>query len=316
MRLSATITVVIGLSSCDSQSDLPAASHSAETLQKAEGSVQQRESSVERLRSEALDSINDKNAVLEERIRAVRYLTGDGWDSEILERLYHYLRIVPSSRKQENYVVINEVMEVLWQRDLDPNNFTTQMIALLTDESVDPVVRDYAIQHVSLWIAPRGLDLPSERDEERAQQSFLEVLETLRDSKNREMDFLGTGLTALAVTRRSGRFADQPELTAQLDKFVMEVAAGEHPTSPINRLTSLQVAAQLKLPQISDICREIIRDELVSDDGPLGGDLQLSAVAALGLSGDPSDRELLRRVQSLIPNLSYAAGAAIERLDQ
>lgn len=275
-------------------------------------------------RERALALILDDEVEWFERVEAVRELPEYGVDETVLASLYAYLRREADQREEHWYVVANEVMELLRKQNLDPESYSDEMLRLIGKSSVPPVTRDYAIQHVTQWIAHPDADLPVEQEVGFRDRVFRELLVELEAGRNRELDLMGTGLTALAEALSHGEFEQPVELEQELADLVLKVASGEHATTSVNRLSAIQVAAEMGLPETAEICRGILAISVkdAKSPSPAGGinwsaptDVQLSAVAALGLSGTGADISLLETVSTYNEALIYAARAAARRIE-
>ncbi|MEM6820323.1 MAG: hypothetical protein AAF558_00080 [Verrucomicrobiota bacterium] len=271
-------------------------------------------------------SISDDSKDWRERVEAVREVVAipEINDPETLAQLYAILRRHPEGRPDDWFVVANEIMEQFRLLGVDPETYTAELIRCAQDGEVPEVTRDYAIQHLTLWIASPDPDVAMEPDQEKRDETFHEILAMIQEEENLELDMVGTSLSALHFAMGSSEFAKPTEAREALESVVLRIASGNIVTSKTNRMTALQVGAEMNLPEISMICREVLTDERMSNtteieidaNGFTQSDLKLSAVAALGLVGSENDLPLLESIKGSEQALSYAASAAINRISQ
>lgn len=314
---------IVGWSRYSSGEKNGATAGASATIALSEGAVEASEEAfLNQQRAEALATLQDDAVGWFERVEAVRELPEWGIDEATLAALYGYLRREAEQRPEDWYVVANEIMEVLRKQNIDPDSYSEEMLRLIGNVSVPAVTRDYAIQHVAQWIAHPDQDLAIELDDAKKDAVFRSVLTELAAEKNRDLDLVGTGLTALATAMEHGEFRQPETLAQELSELVLAIARGEHASSSVNRLTALQVAAEMHLPETAGLCRDILEASLESEAQasdisfqPTSADVRLSAVAALGLTGEAADLTLLNSVAEHDDALSYAAKAAVKRIE-
>lgn len=249
--------------------------------------------------------LTDPSLPWPERIGAVRALP-DSLDESTVEELVRFLREPQAGSRNDWYLVSNEIMEVLRKRNLAPGSYTGHMLSLIQSRSAEPVIRDYAVQTLAQWIANLDPSLGHEQDGVKVEAAFGTMLGEAADPANRELTLPGTTLHALAdAVINGGAFGDVQK--GQVAEAAFRVAANEAGMATFNRASALQVCARLEAPGVTDLCRSLLQDP---DTPP---DLQLSAIAALGQTGETHDGPLLERlVQD--DRFSYAARAALARL--
>lgn len=252
-----------------------------------------------------IESMGDVSLHWEERIKAVRDLP-DSLGQASLARLFTYLQEPPESGRETWYLVCNEIMETLRKRNLAPETYTPTLVGIIQSSAFDPVIRDYAVQHLCQWIS--GID-PSACETRPAQAStaFEALSRECLKPENGEFTLLGTTLNALldAVLNGTEDFTRKRQSLASLALQLANQSDGS--VSTLNRGTALQVAARLKQGEIPSLCRKMALDSQV------GPNLRFSAIAALGQVGGEQDIALL---QSFVSDETYkfAASAALERL--
>jgi hypothetical protein len=252
-----------------------------------------------------LESIRDVSLHWEERIKAVRDLP-DNLSQASLVRLLAYLEEPPDSGRETWYVVCNEILETLRKRNLAPETYTPTLLGIIQSSGFDPVIRDYAVQHVCQWIS--GIDPNAcEIHPALATAAYEKLSQECMKPENGELTLPGTTLNALLDTVLNGTedFARKRQSLANLALQLANQSDGS--VSTPNRATALQVAARLKLGEVPSLCRRLALDSRVAPN------LRFSAIAALGQVGSEQDIALL---QSFVSDETYkfAASAALERV--
>lgn len=254
-----------------------------------------------------LDALADSGSHWEERVKAVRDLP-PRLDAATVEGLFAFLQGPPAAARNEWYLVCNEIMEVLRKRELAPGIYTSNNLALIQSPAADPVIRDYAVQHLVQWIS--GIDPGAcEQDPARAAAAFETLCVEAKNPANGDLTLAGTTLNGLADAVINGNAVMRQQRTA-VGRLAMEILDSPNVSvSNVNRATAIQVAARLEVAELPERCRSLARDPQVA------GDLRLSAIAALGLVGGEDDRAFL---QSFVSDetFKFAAAAAVERVEQ
>lgn len=247
--------------------------------------------------------ITDTGLHWEMRIQAVRDLP-ENLGASSTEKLFAFLKTPPASGEKDWYLVANEVMEVLRKKNLVAGIYTDRVLELILTRTADPMIRDYAAQHLAHWIS--GMDpLACEGDEKKATDAFNKLCSVASAPENQSQTLCGTTLNALADVVLNGKVTFQKE-KQPVASLALAVIQSENASS-VNRSTAIQVAAKLNAPELPQLCRELASSENVP------GDVKLSSVAALGLVGDSSDIPFLKQFTS-DGALQFAASAAVARL--
>jgi len=275
----------------------------ASTLQPERGRERRSAASSARAQHPQLRLIGDSGLHWEERVEAVRDLPED-LDSATLDQLFGFLRENSGEEKEHWYLVANEIMEVLWKRNIAPDQYTAQLQALIASETIDPVIRDYAAQHLAQWISGVGGD-SREMDPREIDSAFATMIEVAARPENGHLTLCGTTVNALTDAVINGSPAMQaksPQVTELALKILSDSSA-----ATFNRASAMAAAARLRSPGLAILCREF----LGSDETP--PDIQLGSIAALGFVGSDQDLALLESMRSTSP-FKHAASAAIDRL--
>jgi hypothetical protein len=242
----------------------------------------------------------------EERIKSVNQLP-DHLDSGTVGYLFDYLSNKPAEDSLENWhIVCNEIMQTLRKRELQPGQYTRKLIVLIETSTEDPVIRDYAVQHLSQWIA--GVDPEAkESDPLLISKAFDAMCDQASAASNGNLTLVGTTLNALVDAMNHGVEAILSK-RENLQKIALKLAASEDGSIVnYNRSTALQAAALLNAPGLPELCRDLATRQNVAPD------IRLGSVAALGLSGNAADLPLLETFSNGSP-FKFAADAAIRRI--
>ena len=256
--------------------------------------------------SPLLRSITQPSIYWEERIQSVNLLPNH-LDAEITLSLFDYLTEKPDDESLQTwYLICNEIIQTLRKRELPTGQYTRRLTALVESAAADPVIRDYATQHLSQWIS--GIDQDAmETDPILVESAFDAMSHQAEAVENGQLSIVGTTLNALvdALLNGQGVILAKRE---RLQKIAVDVASiDDGSVATFSRAAALQAAARLDAPELPGLCRNMINNP---DTAP---DVRLGSVAALGLVGITEDIPLL---QSFAPDspFHYAAAAAIQRL--
>lgn len=258
-------------------------------------------------KSSLLAAITNSEVHWEERLREVvrlpQYL-----DPGLSQGLFDFISAKPKEEIQETwYLVANEIMETLRQRELPAGLYTRKLSALIKSNAVDPVIRDYAIQHLSQWISGAAPDA-RETDPSLAETAFDLMCEQATATENGKLTLVGTAMNALTDAQLHGQ-GFILERRQHLQAVALKIASTtDGSVATFNRASALQAAALLDAPKLPEFCRDMAGQDNIAVD------LRLSSVAALGLVGDSVDLPMLRNFATDSP-FHYAAAAAIRRIE-
>ena len=187
-------------------------------------------------------------------------------------------------------VLKNEVIRALKRQQPALEDLADALMTIFYDKQQDPVVRNYAIQHLSSWYAKLA-------------------------EKNKVLDALWAGTTdADPSTQGSALIAlkslAQPR--TNMDKRRLgSVACGiarDGKASQVARATALQICAQLGN-------KEVLPTALALAHEPAGVPLRFSALAAIGALGGSQQVPLLKSLAAADDaRIQTAARAALTRL--
>lgn len=192
-------------------------------------------------------------------------------------------------------VVKNDITNLLRSQRQFPESLSWRLMSMWRDPKHDVVWRDYCIQHAGASIA---------RIEDAATRAesinfFYDVAATP------DAPGSGTALIALRNLVNSGK-----EDKVKVAESAI-IAAGSESTPQGVRVTALQIASELGHPDAAPIARTLVNDRTKTMH------LRVSAIAALGRSGDSSDLPALEKLaNSSNYRLRLAAAAAVKKLNK
>lgn len=250
-----------------------------------------------------IEILSDLSLHRTRHIEAVRGLPKDLTDAE-LEGLIDLIRSqVPETRNpQDWYVILNEIMNVLHEPRCDIDAYRVAMAALVQDRAADPVVRDYAAQHLTLSIkgasSGQGLaGLPM------VMETCLKIVASDEDSFE---DLTGTVLLSLCSLNERLPSGALNDYRARLGEAVIPLVSGARKASAANRVSAIQASGRMGFTDALPAIRELARDQ----DENLA--VRLSSVAALGYFSRPEDRDFLKQLAESNSTLSPAAKTALQ----
>jgi len=229
---------------------------------------------------------------------------------EELEFLLAELRLVPADHEAEKqWVVQNEIMEVLREKGMAPDRLTPELVALIRDASISEVTRDYAVQHLAQWLFPQLPGVPKENDAQRRAEGLDALIVAASDPVLNRGTIQGTALNVLM-----GIFAQLPpeeagKLWGRLEPVVIAEVAAPTQNDIARKSTAIRVAGLRKTAACYDVIRRLATDE---SEHPA---LRLSAVASLGRYGHPQDQEILTELSRSAGPLQPAALTALRQFN-
>lgn len=243
-----------------------------------------------------VEAIAPGSIPVHERVHRLR--TGDPTpvldDFERLTGFVEAAELPGDMRPSAFHYLANEIWNLL---RTDPSVSTPQLARHLADQVLgaeDPVIRDYALQHLGRLKASEVHDL---------QIKTLSAAAT--DPQNPSA---GTALIALrSLAKRSG----DTESSASLHAAVLALAVNPD-TLSAPRITAMAMTADMELDGVLPTARTLLSD--VNADPRL----RLAAIRYLGYFGGPSDSQLLSEFIPTFRNtiLINAARAAMSRIKE
>jgi HEAT repeat protein len=208
------------------------------------------------------------------------------------QALFEYLRgHEVDSQGPMRGVLKNDVILALKNQESPPKDLGHVLVAVFNDREQDPVIRNYALQHVGTWY---------DRCAEKTQ-----VMEALWiGTADSDASIVGTALIGLKRLVQAPGGADKARLSTLASSLAADQAADE-----AARITALQVCAGLEVKGVVPTAVALaqssasvpLRMSALAAVGALGGSEQIPVLSAVLADGDP-------RIQT-------AARAALRRLE-
>lgn len=167
----------------------------------------------------------------------------------------------------------NDIMNVLRNQQQPPSELTDVLLALYHDKSQSEVIRIYAIQHLRPWYRQQGQKDP------RIREAFFEALDET------DSGVAGTALLAMRYLSRDQDGFDAAEIG------VKAIEMAENPAANVlNRVSAIQVASTLSGKTGDGTKFRVLADNETHTM------IKVAAIAAIGQSGDQSQREYLTAI--------------------
>jgi len=228
------------------------------------------------------------------RLAAVHALKNDLNQKE-LDTLCEFLQDnkVPQGMSRAHVRALkNDILTVLRHQTTPPADLVPLMLRLHKDSEQDIVIRDYALQHLSVVY-----EKASEQQKSEIQKALWAALEENQSS------IAGTSLLALDRLSRTSADFEKPKFNQAALKLAKDPNCGE-----LARITALQVCATNRLKEVLPLAFELAQN---SQSVPL----RISAIAALGELGEARHKRLLQQLaQDQSQRLQPAAQSALARL--
>jgi hypothetical protein len=187
-------------------------------------------------------------------------------------------------------VLKNDVILALKGQQPHPKRLAGILLAMFQDREQDPVVRNYALQHLATWY-----------DKCPDKSRMVDAL--WAGTTDADPSIVGTALIGLNRLSEAPDRIDRARLTA-VASAMAESESGEDTA----RITALQVCAEMGAKAVLPVAAKLAGG---------GGDvpLRVSAVAAVGALGGATELPLLNRLAGAAdPRIQNAAHAALRRL--
>lgn len=255
-------------------------------------------------------SLTDPSLPVETRLNLARQISRD-LSQEDVDLLFELLRYQPASHNREHWwVVMNEIIEQMRRKGVAADRLGNELIALVKDTGQSEVSRDYAVQHLSLWVAPPSGNIPAESSPETRVQALDAIAAAITDPSIAHTSIPGTAL--MALTAASSHLA--PEMMAPvweaLDPAMSSMLKGETRVPLSTRTTVIQSVAMRGSTEHLPLVQSMARDEKINPS------MRLSSIAALGVYRSESDRDYLTSLTKSKTRYRYAAQSALKKLSQ
>jgi hypothetical protein len=236
-------------------------------------------------------------------LESVRALPDDLSQAEFDELMAFIRGSLPEGFKLASWhVIVNEIMNELRSTRFKIGGYAYAMSGMVLDKSADPVVRDYAAQHLALCL-DRVSHNPTETEFRFIMETFLKVL---TGSDEAFHGVTGTILMSITAVSETFRTEDLAPYRVRLDPAIVALVSGDTPASLSNRISAIQAAGRLGVTQALPAIRDLARGSAPSPA------IRLSAVAALGYFHHPEDRDFLKDIAANDNSLRTAAESALK----
>jgi hypothetical protein len=205
--------------------------------------------------------------------------------------------------------IVNECFNILRRPDCGAASFVDRLISVIGDESADPVLRDYSIQHLRAFYSDNDPLAARENDPVVRRSIEAAILSAARRTRE---SWSGTAL--LALDHMLLKCAEEPVPPsfsgAEVDAMAVSLAVDSE-ADALARISAIQLCAERNLPAVLPDLRALVTNTNAD------ASLRLSAISALGVLGEESDLDLLEPLATGTKSqLVHAAVPAATRIRQ
>lgn len=229
--------------------------------------------------------------------------------AEDIDFLFKTLRRIPEGHAKESWwVVMNEIMAQMCAKGVAADRLGGELTSLVGDSSQPEVVRDYAVQYLSAWIAPSSANLPGETSPEIRAKALDAIARTITDPAIGHTSIPGTAIMSLVVASDRLPAEVTEPVWERLNPALTSMLKGETEVPLSTRTTVIQALALRGNTVHLPLIRTLSRDETIDPS------MRLSSVAALGIYGSPEDLDYLTTLARGSSRYRYAAQEALKRI--
>ena len=135
------------------------------------------------------------------------------------------------------------------------DRLSSEFIGLIEDDKQPEVVRDYAVQHLSQWIAPRSGGMPGEVSEELVATALDVIAFTITDPSIAHTSIPGTALMSLTAASSTLSPEVMASVWSRLDPAMTSMLKGEINVPLSTRTTVIQsLAMRITVPHTFPLC--------------------------------------------------------------
>ena len=257
------------------------------------------------------NSLWDHNLDVHYRLELARTIGSHLPESEVAALLDSLSLTPPSGSEEDWWVVMNEIMEQMRRNGTSPELYAACLTGLISDPSNQAVTRDYAVQHLTQWIAPVVPDSsPGEQDPQKIAAALSAISTAIQQGTEDSSTVPGTALLAMTDIGPRLPAAIEQKFWDDLAETMTQFIEGQSNQIPdTTRMAAIQAVASRARTEHRPA---ILRIAESRDSFP---SLRLSSIAALGSFGDPADLELLHQIEIEGGPFQYAARTATERIE-
>jgi len=255
------------------------------------------------------NSLTDESQTRETRLNLARQIDQNLTLAEI-DSLFASFQYQPASQNQEAWwVVMNEMMEQMRRKGVASDRYSNELITLLESPSQPEVVRDYAVQHLSLWITPSSGGAPSEPSPETRAKALSSIAATITDPSIAHTSIPGTAIMALTSASAGLPPETIDSVWTKLDPAMTSMLKGEISAPLSTKTTIIQSVAMRGNESHLPLIQDMARDEKIDPS------MRLSSIAALGIYASENDRAYLTSLAEGKTRYRYAAQSALKKLN-
>jgi len=208
------------------------------------------------------------------------------------------------------HLAANEIMEQLKARE-DLPEVAPRIFSLASSPDAPPVIRDYAVQHYLLAEMQTLRGIPETAPEKRSEAfgRLLDNMESLlAENQSAGTTLFGTSLMGLAALAGELRGGELRRLRQRAAPFLLPAISGAAPATAAEKVSAIQAAARIGIPEAAPLLAAIARDEKA------GFSERLSAIAALRHYPDHADAAWLEQLAESRSRLRFAARETLKHL--
>lgn len=266
---------------------------------------------VPRAQGNRFTTLTDESIRWQVRVDRLRRLDATTLNTAETRHLYALLRHKPASQHREAWwTVLNEIMEQMRRQAIAPDLYTDTLSAIIGDPAVHPVARDYAVQHLGIWITPRpsvtGV-APHEQNPEKVAGAIEAITAVITEPAVQHTTIPGTALMVLADAHSGGLSATKASFT-RLKPWLATTISGTSGASLVTRTSAINTAALMQCSEHLPAIRALVTDDATNDS------VRLSSIAALGHLAENDDLGTLRTLADGHSKFKHAAQAALKKL--
>jgi hypothetical protein len=231
---------------------------------------------------QSVAEIIDPKADSATRLRAVRKLPLDLSSDERIPVIDFLRRWQSDDEDQSGQVLKNDLMDSLVAQRSPALNLADIFIEIYADTNQNNVIRDYAIQHLSM-LGERIPDAPG-WDASQVRYKTELILEALWTAAGTHSSIAGTALMGLARLSETSPSVDRSRLSTTSLQIAADNGANE-----AARISAIQVCAKLHIVKALPTLVQSTR----GDRSVL---VRVSAIGALGMIGGRDEADLLKSI--------------------
>ena len=230
--------------------------------------------------------------------------------SDDIDLLLGSLGRVPAAHAKDAWwVIMNEIMEQMRRKGVAADRLGGTLMSLIRDTAQPVVVRDYAVQHLALWVAPIA-GAPGESSAEVRAEALELLSGIITDPSIAHTSIPGTAIMSLTVATRSLPSEVITPMWAKIDPSLSAMLTGEIKIPLGTQTTLIQALAMRRSEEHLPLVREMARDENINPS------MRLSSIAALGIYQSELDQNYLSDLAQGSTRYRYAAQSALKRFQE